>query len=162
MPQELERSHSLLVTAHHLAVDQAGAHLEVVHSLNHERVALRPVVAHAGDEPDAHGVAPGHEPKPIVLDLVNPVEAGRGLVRWGREARLDEARPVGGQALTHTFDQHPANLGGGREESNRNEIPARRIDRVAHRFRTFQVITGSSSFTDGHCWYVSAALLGSE
>jgi hypothetical protein len=33
---------------------------------------------------------------------------------------------------------------------------------VAHPFRTFQVITGSSSFTGGHCWYVSAALLGSE
>jgi hypothetical protein len=93
MPQELERSHSLLVTAHHLAVDQAGAHLEVVHSLNHERVALRPVVAHAGDEPDAHGVAPGHEPKPIVLDLVNPVEAGRGLSAGdGRHGSMKLAR----------------------------------------------------------------------
>ena len=96
-------------------------------------IALRPVVAPAGDQPDAHGVAPGHEPEAVVLDLVNPVGAGRRLVGGGREAGFDEARPVGGQALTHTLDQHAANLGGRCEESNRNEIPARRIDRVAHR-----------------------------
>ena len=30
-------------------------HLEVVHGLRHQRVALRPVVAPAGDQPDAHG-----------------------------------------------------------------------------------------------------------
>ena len=29
-----------------------------------------------------------------------------------REAVLDEARPVEGQALTQTLDQHAANLGG--------------------------------------------------
>ena len=68
-----------------------------------------------------------------MLDLVNPVGAGRRLVGGGREAGFDEARPVGGQALTHTLDQHAAYLGGRCEESNRNEIPPRRIDRVAHR-----------------------------
>ena len=36
---------SALVAAHHLAVDQAGPHLEVVHSLHHERVTGRPIVA---------------------------------------------------------------------------------------------------------------------
>ena len=61
-----------------------------------------------------------HEPVAVVLDLVNPVGAGRGLVGWGWEARLDEARPVGGQALAHTLDQHAANLGSRGEELNRN------------------------------------------
>ena len=77
------KSHSPLVAAHHLAVDQAGPDLEVVHGLDHERVAVRPVVAPAGDQPDAHGVATGHQPEDVVLDLVNPVGAGRGLVGGG-------------------------------------------------------------------------------
>jgi hypothetical protein len=64
----------------HLSIDQAGAYLVVVQGLDHQRIALRPIVAPAGDQPDAHGVAPGHEPEAIVLDLVNPVGAGRGLV----------------------------------------------------------------------------------
>ena len=119
MAEQLERSHALLVAAHHLAVDQAGPHLEVVHGLDHQRIALRPVVAPAGDQPDADGVAPGHEPKAVVLDLVNPVGAGRGLVGGGREAGFDEARPVGGKPLTHTLDQHAPNLGGRGEELNR-------------------------------------------
>ena len=97
--EQLEGGQPPLVAAHHLAVDQAGPHLEVVHGLDHQRVALRPVVAPAGDQPDAHGVAPGHQPEAVVLDLVNPVGAGRGLVGGGREAGLDEARPVGGKRL---------------------------------------------------------------
>ena len=88
----------------------------MVHGLGHQRIALRPVVAPAGDKPDADRVATGHEPKPVVLDLVNPVGAGRGLVGWGWEAGFDEARPVGGKPLTHTLDQHAANLGSRSQE----------------------------------------------
>ena len=102
----------------HLSIDQAGPHLEVVHSLDHKRVALRPVVAPAGDQPDAHGIAPCHEPEAVVLDLVNPVRAGRGLVGGRWEARFDEARPVRGKPRTHTLDQHAPNLGGRGAESN--------------------------------------------
>ena len=118
MAQELERSHSLLITTNDLAIDQAGPHLEVIHGLDHERVAGRPVVAPAGNQPDAHGIAAGHEPEPVVLDLVNPVGAGRRLVGRGGQAGFDEARPVGGQALTHTLDQHAANLGSRSQELN--------------------------------------------
>ena len=46
----------------HLAFDQAGPHFEVVHGLDHERIAGCPVVPPAGDQPDAHGIASGHEP----------------------------------------------------------------------------------------------------
>jgi hypothetical protein len=93
-------------------------HLEVVHRLNHERVAGCPVVAPAGDQPDAHRVPASHEPVAVVLDLVNPVGAGRGLVGWGWQAGLNEAGPVSRQALTHTLNQHAANLGSRSEESN--------------------------------------------
>src|SRR4051812_16361550 len=56
-----------------------------------------PVVAVAGDKADTQGIAAGHQPEAVVLDLVNPVGAGRRLVGGGRQAGLDEARPVGGE-----------------------------------------------------------------
>ena len=45
----------------------------VVHGLGHQRIVLRPVIAALGDEPDAHGIAAGHEPETVVLDLMDPV-----------------------------------------------------------------------------------------
>jgi hypothetical protein len=41
--------------------------IDLVHGLRDQWVAVRPVVAPARDEPDAHGIAPRHEPKTIVL-----------------------------------------------------------------------------------------------
>jgi hypothetical protein len=76
----MEGSHATLVAAYDFPVDQAGPHLEVVHGLNDQREARRPVMTAPGDQPDAHGVPAGHEPEAVVLDLVNLVGAGRGLV----------------------------------------------------------------------------------
>jgi hypothetical protein len=45
MSQELECGQPPLVAAHNLAVDEARPHIEVIHGLDHKRVALRPVVA---------------------------------------------------------------------------------------------------------------------
>jgi hypothetical protein len=70
-----------LVAAHHLAVDQDRPHLEVVHGLHHQREARRPIVAPAGDQPDADRVSPRHEPVPSCL-----ISIGGG---W--EAGLDKA-----------------------------------------------------------------------
>jgi hypothetical protein len=78
----------------------------------------------AWDQPDAHRVAAGHQPIAVVLDLVNPVGAGRGAVGWGGQAGFDEARSVGGKPLTHTLDQHAANLGGRGVESSRAPEPS--------------------------------------
>ena len=65
----------------------------MVHGLHHQREAVRPVVAPAGDQPDAHGVAAGHQPVAVVLDLMNPVGAGRGLVGGdGRQGSMKLAR----------------------------------------------------------------------
>jgi hypothetical protein len=44
------------ITAHDLAIDQAGPQLEEVHGLDHEREAGRPVVAPAGDQPNPDGI----------------------------------------------------------------------------------------------------------
>ena len=105
-------------STHYLAIDQTQPHLEVVHGLRHQRIALRPVVAPAGDQPDAYRIAPGQQPETVVLDLVNPVGAGRGLAGWGWEAGSMKLARSAGQALTHTLDQHTANLGGRGAESS--------------------------------------------
>ena len=47
----------------------------MVHGLDHEREAVRPVVAAAGNQPDADGVAPGHQAIAVVLDFV--IQLGR-------------------------------------------------------------------------------------
>jgi len=88
--KELEGSHALVVAAHNLAVDQAGAHLEVVHGLDHEREAVRPVIAALSYQPDADGISTRHKAVAVVLNLMNPVGAGRRAVGRGRQARLDE------------------------------------------------------------------------
>jgi hypothetical protein len=45
----------------------------------------------AGDEPDADGIAPRHQPIAVVLDLMHPIRAARQPVGGGRKTRLDEA-----------------------------------------------------------------------
>ena len=76
----MEPGEPVFVAAHDLAVDEARPHLEVVHGLDYEREAVRPVIAAPGDEPDAHGIAPGHQPVAVVLDFVQPAGAGRRAV----------------------------------------------------------------------------------
>ena len=58
----------------------------------------------AWDQPDAHGIAPGHQPEAVVLDFVNPVRAGRRLVGGGRQARLNEADRQGSQRRQHRLE----------------------------------------------------------
>ena len=93
MAQQLEGGQTPLVTAHYLAVDQAGPDLKAVHCLDHKREADRPVVAAAGDQPDADGVPASHEPVAVVFDLVNPVRAGGG--RSAGQGRQGSMKRVG-------------------------------------------------------------------
>ena len=51
-----------------------------------------------------------------MLDLVNSVRPGRGLVGWRREAGLNELG-VCGKPPSHTLDQHAVNLGSRSQES---------------------------------------------
>jgi hypothetical protein len=55
-------------------------HLEMVHRLDHQREAVRPVIAASSDEPDADGISPRHKAIAVVLNLMNPVCAGRWTV----------------------------------------------------------------------------------
>ena len=67
MAEQLEGSHFPLIAAHHLSIDQAGAVPEVVHGLGDQRIALRPVIALPGDEPDAQGSRRAISRKPSCL-----------------------------------------------------------------------------------------------
>jgi len=51
---------------------------------------LGPIMAVAGEKPDALGTAASQEPEAIVLYLVNPVRAGRWSLDRARQARLDK------------------------------------------------------------------------
>ena len=52
----------------------------MVHGLDHERKAVRPVIAAPGDQPDADGIPTRHKAIAVVLNLMNPVGAGRRTV----------------------------------------------------------------------------------
>jgi hypothetical protein len=77
----------------------------VVHRLDHQRIALRPVVASARDEPYADRVSPGHEPVAVVLDLVNQLEPDGGL--WAgdeRQGSMKLARSAASRARISSTD----------------------------------------------------------
>ena len=109
--QEAEHGKTLLIAHYRLAVDQTRPNLEVVDGLHHKGVAGCPVVAPAGNQPNADRVPSGQEPEAIVLNLVYPVRPCRRLWGGGGQAGLNKARPVSGQALTHTLDRHSAKIG---------------------------------------------------
>ena len=52
----------------------------MVHRFDHERKRVDQSLPLPGDQPDADGIAPRHQPIAVVLDLVNPLGAGRRLV----------------------------------------------------------------------------------
>ena len=70
----------------------------MVHGFHYEREAVGPVVAPPGQQPNAHGIAPGHEPVAVVLDFVNPVQPAGGLSAG--DGRLGSMKPAGGFGRT--------------------------------------------------------------
>ena len=91
--EQLKGSHAHLVATHHLAVDQAGTHLEVVHRLDHQRKAGGPVVALAGDQPDATGSRRTMSLIAVMLDLGIQLEPDGSLSAGdGRQGSMKRAR----------------------------------------------------------------------
>jgi hypothetical protein len=82
------RRERVLIAADDLTVDQARADFEVVPGLDHERKAVRPVIAAPGDEPDADGISGRLKAITVVLDFMNPlVPDGGRSAGGGRQAR---------------------------------------------------------------------------
>ena len=83
----LKGGEAVMVASDSLAVDQAGAKTQAAHRLQDQRIARRPVVAVAGEQPDADRIAAGHQPIAVVLDFVNPVRPSREVGRQGRASK---------------------------------------------------------------------------
>ena len=82
----------------------------MVHGLDHEREAVRPVVAPAGDQPDADRVAAGHEPVAVVLDLVKSSwrpDGGRSAGE-GRQGSMKRRTGIGGYIAAVAVGIEPA------------------------------------------------------
>ena len=69
-PDQLEHGEALVVAGDGLAIDQARAPRKRCHGRRGKRKPLGEVISVAGNKPDTGAVAPGHDPKPVVLDLI--------------------------------------------------------------------------------------------
>ena len=102
VPDEIERGNAVLIAGDSFAVDDAGARAQACQSLHDQREATGEVVARTAIEPHPLAVLAGNDAEAIVLDLVQPLAAGRQFISFGRKARRDEP----GQECAHT--QHNA------------------------------------------------------
>ena len=82
-PQRMKVRCAVVAGDHGLAVDQGRLRLEAERGVNDCREAVGPVMAVAGEAPDARAIPAHHQPIAVVLDFVN------------------QSGPVGGRA---TFD----------------------------------------------------------
>ena len=73
LPELLENRQPVIVTAHSLAIDQAGPQSERVDGLDDQREAARPVVAVAGEQADC----PSRKSYPRIL-MMQFGQNGRG------------------------------------------------------------------------------------
>ena len=99
LPQTLKHRPTVLVYHHDLAIDHARLAAELADCSRDIRIAVLPLIAVAGDEPHAAGIATGDQAKTVVLDLVQPASAGWWPVGLSWNARLE--REDGGRGTQH-------------------------------------------------------------
>src|SRR5262249_53103270 len=87
---EIERGNAVVIAGDSFAVDDAGARAQAGQCLDDQREAMGEVIARTAIEPHLCAVLAGNDAEAIVLDLVQPLAAGRQLVGFGWEARRDE------------------------------------------------------------------------
>ena len=76
---------------HGFAIDHELALAQPPSSIDDPRIAIRPVMAVAGEEPNTVTVPLYDHAKPIVLDLVQPVRVSRDLGSSGRDTGFDDS-----------------------------------------------------------------------
>ena len=125
-PHELEHREALVIGDDRLAIDQERMARKGRNSRGGEREPACKIMTIASEEANAGSIAPGHDAKAVVLDLVNPIRSGWRTLGRGRQAGLNKGRPT---AATHT--QHRC--------QNRDEDALRRVSpfwRGSRRART--------------------------
>src|SRR5262245_18383202 len=92
---EIERGNAVVIAGDSFAVDDAGARAQACQRLDDQREAAGEVVAGPAVEPHPLTILAGNDAEAVVLDLVEPLAAGRQLFGFGWEARRDEPGPEG-------------------------------------------------------------------
>src|SRR5215475_15981473 len=86
---EIERGNAVVIAGDSPAVDDARPRAQACQRLGDQREAPGEIVARTTVEPHSRAVLPGDNPKTVVLDLVQPLAAGRQLIGFGWETRRD-------------------------------------------------------------------------
>src|SRR5450631_3237386 len=89
--QAVEIRHAIDAKQHRLAVDHERAGTVAKGGLNDQRITVGKVMAVAGKQPDALAIALHDQAIAVVLDLMNPVRAGRYLGGARRNAGFEPA-----------------------------------------------------------------------
>src|SRR5262249_53246144 len=99
---EIERRNAFVIAGVSFAVDDARARAQPGERINDQREATGKVIAGPAVEPHPLTILAGDDSESIVLDLVQPLTAGRQFIGFGWKARRDEP----GREGAHT--QHNA------------------------------------------------------
>ena len=87
---EIERGNPVVIAGDGFAVDDAGARAEPSQRLNDQREAAGEIITRTAVEPHLCALLAGNDAETVVLDLVQPLAAGRQFVGFCRKARRDE------------------------------------------------------------------------
>ena len=90
MGNEIERGNDFVIAGDSFAVDDAGARPQPGERINDQREAVGEVIARTAVEPHLRASLAGNDAEAVMLNLVQPMAAGRQLIGSGWEARSDE------------------------------------------------------------------------
>ena len=91
---EIERGNAVVIAGDSFAIDNARARAQACQRLDDQREAMGEIVARTAIEPHLCAGLAGDNAEAVMLDLVQPIAAGRQLVGFGWEARRDESGRV--------------------------------------------------------------------
>src|SRR5262249_37305041 len=83
---EIERGDTVVIAGDSLAVDDAGARAQACQRLDDQREAAGEIVARTAVEPHLRASFAGNDAEAVVLNLMQPLAAGRQLIGFGWEA----------------------------------------------------------------------------
>jgi hypothetical protein len=96
---EIEQGNAVVIASDSFAIDNAGARAQAGERINDQREAAGEVIAGTAVEPHPLTILAGNNAEAVMLDLVQPLAAGRQLMGFGWKARRDEPGREG--ALRH-------------------------------------------------------------
>ena len=90
VPDKIERGHAVVIAGDSFTVDDARARAQACQRLDDQRKAASEVITRTAIESHLRAVLAGNDAEAVMLDLMQPLAAGRQLVGSGWKARRDE------------------------------------------------------------------------